>query len=140
MILSEHERRWVEVRFYHFMMDLYRVRNKSVDIVDVVECICVIGRLNLQLIKKVVNMMLSDQYYQPQKREIILLGHLHHIAHRDLGKYLGISRQSVFRYVQANLDTYTPIPRCDIDADIELDKFIKTWDKVRKAGLYVDTD
>lgn len=140
MILSEYERRWVEVKFYHFMTDLYAIRNKTVDIIDVIEMVCQIGKLNTNLIKKVANGMLSDTYYQPNRREILLLGHLHKISNEDLGNYIGISRQNAWKYIKNNIDNYVPIPRCQPDTDAELEKFLKVWSKIRSAGLYVNTD
>ena len=45
MILSEYDRRWAEIRLYHFCLDMYRIRNKSIDIMDMVNMVCEIGEI-----------------------------------------------------------------------------------------------
>ena len=38
MILSEHERRWAEIRFYQYCVNVYAIRHKTIDIVEYTDC------------------------------------------------------------------------------------------------------
>ena len=78
--------------------------------------------------------MLSDTYYQASKREIILIGSVKGLTAVKLGKYLNMTRQGVNKYIKTNLDTFTPLPRCSIDDDHEIIKFLETLDKLKEIG------
>lgn len=138
MILSEHERRWVEVQFHQYCADVYAVRNKSIDIIDFSESVCALGEANPKVIRNVIGRMLNDTYYQSTKRDIILLAHLHGKDNAYIGKLISMSRQGVSKYIKANLDGYTPLPRCGIDEDTEIYKFIKTLEKIKHLGAFTD--
>lgn len=134
MILSEHARRWAEVRLYQFCLDMYKIRNKSIDIIDFADLISGIGNINQKQIRYAIQKMLNDTYFQPTKRDIILLAHLNGFTGAQIAGYVGITRQGVNKYVRDNLEDYTPIPRFQIDEDNEIVKFIETLDKIELVG------
>lgn len=134
-MLSEHKRRWVEIQLYLFCIELYNKRRKTIDIIDVIEILCRFGEVNFQTIKTIINSMLNDTYYQPHRREIILLGHLNKISDRELGSHLNLSRQAIHKYVQTELDTFTPVPRCNPNDDHEIAKLIDAIQYLKKAGF-----
>lgn len=138
MILSEYDRRWAEIRLYQFCLDVYKIRNQSIDIFDCINMICDLGDINASLIKPIVQTMLSDTYYQASKREIILLANAKGLAANYIGKQIGMSRQGVTQYIERNKDTFTPLPRCSIDDDHLIIKFLQTLDKLRKLGSLGD--
>lgn len=82
--------------------------------------------------------MLGDTYYQATKREIILIGNAKGLAANYLGKYIGMSRQGVTQFIERNKDTFVPFPRCSIDNDHEIVKFLQTLDKLRAIGSFGD--
>ena len=134
MILSEFDRRWAEIRLYQFCTETYALRQQSIDIFDYTDAICKLGDIDATTIKLIIRTMLSDTYYQASKREIILIGTLKGMSTVELGKYLNMTRQGVNKYVRTNLDTFTPLPRCTIDDDHEIIKFLQTLDKLKEIG------
>ena len=80
MILSEYDRRWAEIRLYQFCLEIYEVRQQSIDIFDYIDFICSMGDINKPTIKALTRTMLNDSYYTPSRREIILLGHLNNLT------------------------------------------------------------
>ena len=134
MILSEYQRRWAEVRFYQYCVKVYEIRNKSIDIIEFTEAICNLGEANFKTMKKLIGVMLNDTYYQSTKRDLILLAHMHGKTDREISEIIGMSRQGVHKYIDTNLETYIPLPRCGIDEDTELVKFLETLDKIKNIG------
>lgn len=136
MILSEYDRRWAEVRFYQFCIETYKSRHKTIDIINYADAICELGEANRNTIRKIIQTMLNDTYYQASKRDIMLLGHLKGLSTVQIGTYLGMTRQGVSKYIKSNLDMYTPLPRCGIDEDCEIIKFLHTLDKINNIGSF----
>lgn len=134
MILSEYDRRWAEVRFYEFCKETYALRKRSIDILDYADMICNFGDLDAQSIKVIIRQMMSDTYYRASKREIILLGHMQGMSTVALGNYLEMTRQGISKYLKSNLDTFTPLPRCNIEDDHLIIKFLQTLEKIKTIG------
>lgn len=142
MILSEYDRRWAEIRLYQFCMDIYQIRQQSIDIIDIINMVCDLKDIDTNKIKPIVQAMLSDVYYQPSKREIILLGTAKKISANKLGKYIGMSRQGVAQYIGRNKEMFNPIPRFNIDDDHNIIAFMESVDTLKKIGQlgYETTD
>lgn len=138
MILSEYDRRWAEIRLYQYCVDLYKVRHQSIDIFDCVNMVCDFGNIDKNILKPLIQTMLGDTYYQASKREIILIGHAKGLSAYYIGKYIGMSRQGVTQYIERNKDLFTPMPRCSIDNDHIIVKFLQTLDNLRKIGSFGD--
>lgn len=138
MILSEYDRRWAEIRLYQYCIEVYNVRHQSIDIFDCIDMVCEFGNVDKKIIKPLAQAMLSDTYFQATKREMILIGNIKGLAANHIGKYIGMSRQGVTQFIERNKDTFTPLPRCNIDDDYEIVKFLQTLEKLRKLGSFGD--
>lgn len=134
MILSEYGRRWAEVRFYQFLVETYELRHKSIDIVNIADTICELGDANPNRIRALMNTMLNDTYYRPSKREIILLGKKEGMSTLQIADYMKTSRQAIAQYIKRNDDIFSPLPRCQIDDDYEIVKFLQTLEKIHGIG------
>lgn len=136
MILSEYDRRWVEIRFYQFCAETYKLRRKTIDIINYADAVCDLGDADKKRIRKLIQTMLNDTYYQSSKRDVILLSYKKGLTTTQIAEYLNMSRQGIRKYVKNNMDLYTPLPRCGIDDDYEIVKFLKTLDSMSTAGRY----
>lgn len=135
MILSEHERRWYEVKLYHTIIDIYEIRDKMIDVVDVIEAICALGNAKTGTLKRVVNNIVDSPYYRPFKREIVLLAHLQGYGAQAIADYTHMTRQAVYKIINKEMESYVPLPRFSVDEDYEIKKFLDTLDKLKKVGL-----
>ncbi len=133
MILSEYDRRWAEIRLYRFCLGIFELRNKSIDIIDSIDHICNLGDLDASKIKPIVQCMMNDTYYQTSRREMVLIGHAKGLGPTELGKFVGMTRQGIDQYIKRNQELFTPIPRCNLEADYEIVKFLKVLDKVSEV-------
>ncbi|MBP5244518.1 MAG: hypothetical protein J6Z28_07360 [Succinivibrio sp.] len=134
MILSEYDRRWAEIRLYQFCVDVYKIRQQSIDIFECVNIICDLGNIDPNEIKTIIRLMLGDTYYQATKREIIMIGTVKGLAANNMAKYLDMSRQGITQFIERNKDMFTPLPRLSIDDDQLIIKFLKTLDKLKDIG------
>lgn len=135
MILSEHERRWHEVKLYHMVLDLYAIREKWIDVVDMIEAICLLGNVKTKTLKKVVNSMMNDPLNRPFKREIVLLAHLQGYSDGKIAKYVDMTRQGARKIINTQLNDYRPVPRFSVEDDYEIKNFLETFEKLRNVGL-----
>ena len=134
MILSEYDRRWAEIRFYQYCIEMYEYRHQAIDILDYADMVCNLGDINSTTIKTLIRTMLNDTYYQATKREIILLGDIEGLSSVQIGNYLNMSRQGVNKYVRTHKELFSPLPRCSIDDDYEIVKFLNTLDRLKEIG------
>lgn len=134
MILSEYDRRWAEVRFYQYCTEMYEYRHQAIDILDYADMICKLGDVDSITIKTLIRTMLNDTYYQATKREIILLGEVEGLSTVQIGHYLNMTRQGISKYINTHKELFSPLPRCSIDDDYEIIKFLNTLDKIRDIG------
>ena len=135
MILNDHTRRWYEVKFYYFCLDIYHIRKDMLDVMGIIESIAQIGKFNVRTIKQVAGKMISDPYYLPIQDELIILCAIKDVPKKDIADYLGRSQSAISKIIKNRKDTYTPYPRLDIDEDSELGKFMDLVDLFKKAGI-----
>lgn len=135
MILSEHTRRWLEVRFYQFCADIYKFRHKTIDIINVIETICQMSGTSFSSMKALTGPMLNDPYYQPTREEFVVLANLHGIKTREIANYMKRSPQAINEMLRTHKNSYYPSPRLSIDQDKVLSQFMDAADKIKKAGL-----
>lgn len=138
MILSEHLRRWTEIKYYYFCLEIYHINHDMIEVMLMVEAISHIGHLSYKLLKSITGKMLGDPYYLPIKDEVISLATLFKYSQAEITKTFGFSRQTI----RSTLDNpkkntqNNPTPLLDINEDTELYKFCEILAKVQKAGVY----
>lgn len=135
MILNDHTRRWYEVKFYYYCLDVYHIRKDMLDVMGIIEAIAQIGKFNTITIKQLAGKMISDPYYLPLQDELILLCAIQNYTHKEIAKLTGKSQSTIARIIKAKAKIYSPYPRLDIDEDNELGKFLDLLDVFKKAGI-----
>ena len=135
MILTDFKRRWAEIRFYYFCYDIYKIKNNLVDVIYVIEAISQIGNFKISKIKTVAGKMLSDPYYMPLENEMIMAAHKNDYPMANIATYLNKTRQYIYKVVNRDKDKFAFIPKCDIDEDEQIVKFLGLLDTLKKAGL-----
>lgn len=135
MILSEYTRRWYEVRFYYFCLDIYRNRKNILDIIYAIEAICQIGDVKVKDVKRLTSGMINDPYYKPNKIELVLLASMHGVKDKDIAEYLKISKQAVNEFKRRHQPDFYPTPRYSIEEDIIFGQFLEQLDTIKKAGI-----
>ena len=135
MILNDHTRRWYEVRFYYFCLDVYHIRKDMLDGMGIIAAIAQIGKCNVGIIKQLAGKMVSDPYYLPTQDELIVLCAIKDVPQKDIADYLGKSKQAISKIIRTRRDAYSPYPRLDINEDSELGKFMDLVDLFKKAGI-----
>lgn len=135
MILTDFKRRWAEIRFYYFCYDIYKINKNMLDVVYVVEAISQVGEFKISLIKNIAGKMLSDPYYMPVENEMIMAAYKNEYSMSTLAKYLHKSRQYIYKVVNRDEEKFAFIPKCEINEDAQIVKFLDLLDIIKKAGL-----
>lgn len=135
MILTNFRRRWAEIRFYYFCYDIYKINKNMLDVVYVVESISQIGEFKVSLIKNIAGKMLSDPYYMPVENEMIMAAYKNDYPMSTLAKYLKKTRQYIYKVIKRDEEKFAFIPKCEINEDEQLVKFLDLLELIKKAGL-----
>lgn len=138
MILSEQQRRWSEIKYYYFCLDIYRINNDMIEVILIIEAIAHIGHLNYKLLKSITGKMLGDPYYLPIKDEVISLADLFGLKVADISKELNLSRntiKTILNNPKRNI-SHNPTPLLTINEDQEIYKFCKLIPVLQKAGIH----
>lgn len=134
MIINEHQRRWLEIRFYYFCLDIYHIKNDILDVRYVVEAIAAIGNLSqLQLTKLAFNMM-NERYFLPVNEEVVMAAYKAGLKTKDIATFSKLTRQRVLQIIKDQENDYYFCPRLEIDEDILLSKFMPIANTIKKAG------
>lgn len=105
------------------------------DVVYAVETISQIGTFKVSLLKTIAGKMLSDPYYMPVENEMIMAAHMNEYSIAALSKYLHKSRQTIYDVIKRCENKFAFIPKCEINEDEQLVKFLELLDTFKKAGL-----
>lgn len=135
MILSEHQRRWDEIRMYYFIKDMFNLHHNTLDLTATADAICDVGKVDKGKIRTVIAKMLNDPYFIPYKSEIYVLAKQLDYPMTRVAERMGTTRQAANQNAIRNIPKYEPYPRYEIDENQEMHKFLETLDTLRKVGL-----
>lgn len=135
MILNDYTRRWFEVKFYYYCLDVYHIRNDMLDVMGIIEAIAQIGKFNTIIIKQLAGKMVSDPYYLPLQDELILLCAMQNYSQKQIAEYTGKTQSAISKIIKTRKDLYSPYPRFDLKEDTEIGKFMDLVDLFKKAGV-----
>lgn len=138
MIISEQLRRWSEIKFYYFCLDIYHINKDMIEVVLMVEAIAHIGHLDYKLLKRLAGLMLGDPYYLPVKDEVISLANAYKLSNSEICKQFGFTRKTVANIIKSpNRNTIThSIPLLTVSEDQELNKFCEILTQIQQAGVH----
>ena len=137
MILSEQLRRWSEIQFYYFCMDLYTINKDMIDVILFIEAIAHIGNLDYKLLKSITGKMLGDPYYLPIKDEVICLAYTYGLSKTEISNTFNFNRKTISAILQdpyRNTSTHST-PLLLVKEDQELYKFNQIISQIKKAGI-----
>ena len=137
MILSEQLRRWSEIRFYYFCLDIYHINNDMIEVILMVEAIAHIGHLDYKLLKTITGKMLGDPYYLPIRDEVVSLANAYGLSISEICRQIKINRSTAKTILKSTRNTIqSPTPLLPINEDQEIYKFCNILSLVQKAGIY----
>lgn len=135
MILSDHTRRWLEVRFYYFCLDIFHIRKNMLDVVYSIEAVAQIGDVDLKQLKLISGKMLGEPHFLPTQNELILLAHMHKVKTKQIADYVNKSPNHIYKIIQAKMPTYAPYPLLSVHEDEVIKDFLELLDIFRRAGI-----
>jgi uncharacterized protein YerC len=109
------EERYIEIRFYYYMLKLLHKFRNSVHIIDVIEAYCNLGGVDSRQIKNLLRQIREHNgLISTYKEEAVYIGRLNKISYRNLEKETGISLSTQVRlnkYYDAHPDMYVNIEK-----------------------------
>lgn len=132
-------RRWLEVRFYHWCRELYKIRNNLLDVILAVEAIAQIGGdVDIGKVKNLAGTFISDPYYKSNDEEFILLAHDQgEISYSILADHYEMKKPNMIRKynrIAAKKDMLI-FPRLNMPESIALQKFFDRLEDFKNIGL-----
>lgn len=135
MILSDIERRWLEVRFYYLILELYHVRNNFMDAMAVISVVRQISEKDTKRLQELAATMTSDPYYLPSDEEFIILASMNGIKQKDIAEYMGKTQPAINYIIKQKSKKFVGYPRLGIKDDQEIKEFFELYEIFRKAGI-----
>ena len=136
MILSEHARRWSEIQFYYFCLDMYHIRNNMIDVILMVEVISQIAELDFKMLKTLAARMISDPIYLPHRDEAISLAFVMGMNKTTIHKTFNVARSTIDMVLSSERNRiHTPFPQFSLKEDQELYKFCEAFKEIKKVGI-----
>lgn len=109
------EERYIEIRFYYYMLKLLHKFRNSVHIIDVIESYCNLADVDSRIIKSLLRQIREQSgIINTYKEEAVYIGRLNKISYRKLEKETGISLSTQVRlnkYYDEHPDMYMNLER-----------------------------
>lgn len=92
------EERFIEIRFYYYILKLLAKFKYSIHVLDIVESYCAIGGIDARVIKNLLKQVKEhNSIIDTYKEEAVCVGRELGISYRTLEKLLGIPRSTQSR-------------------------------------------
>ena len=135
MIISESTRRWVEIRFYYFCLDIFDLHHSFLDVDLAIQAIANLGNIKLKELNQSAGKMIGDPYYMPTEDELIITAHMHGKTYKEIAGYIGVDQRTIKRRIEREKKKYNPYPRLSVSEDIAIQEFFETLDVLKNAGV-----
>ena len=135
MILSDTERRWQEVRFYYFILDLYHIRNNFLDAIAAISAVRQICDIDAKRVQEIAGTMTGDPYYLPTENELIILANINGVKQSKIAEYVNKSQPAVNRIIKTKGQNFVSYPKMSVKDAQEIKSFFEALDLLKKAGL-----
>ena len=129
--------RFLEIRFYYFIINLIKKFNGSIHVLDIIEAYCQIANIDSITIKTYMQQIrVGIGPLQTYKEEVVYIARELGISYRDLAKLTGISTSTQVRLLEyykehsnlySNLDRKLPVDDYEV-----ISKFMDVVDKVKE--------
>lgn len=136
MILSEQTRRWSEIQFYYFCLEMYQIRNNMIDVILMIEVISQIAELNYKTLKTLAGKIIGDPIYLPHRDEAVSLAYIMGMNKSTISKTFGVTRSTIDTILSSERNRiHTPLPQFSLDEDEEMYKFCQKFKEIKKVGI-----
>ena len=131
------EERYIEIRFYYYMLKLLATFKYSVYILDIIEAYCNLGGIDSRIIKNLLKQIRGNNgIINTYKEEAVYIGRMNNISYRKLAHETGISvatQLRLNRYYDEHPDMYVGVTRhlSQVEFD-EVYKFMKMVDLLKE--------
>lgn len=129
------QRRWAEIEFYYFSLDIYHINYDMMDVASMIETIAMMTKkAKIERLKGLSAKLLTDIGSTPTTLELVFLMYNQGFNTKEIGKATNKSSRQINRYLNNN---EPPIftPKLNEADDIQLAHFMETVNKVKQAGI-----
>lgn len=132
------EERYIEIRFYYYIIKLCTKFKYSIYVLDIVEAYCNIGNIDATVIKNLMRQIREDKsIISTYREEAVYIGRQNNISYRKLAKETGVSLATQVRlnkYYDEHPDMYVGVTRHLSTTDYdEVYKFMKVVDIMKEV-------
>lgn len=131
------EERYIEIRFYYYILKLLAKFKYSVHVLDIIEAYCNLGNINSRIIKNLIKQIRENNgIINTYKEEAVYIGRQCKISYRTLEHQTGISLATQVRlnkYYDEHPEMYVGINKHLTDIEYqEVYKFMKIVDLLKE--------
>ena len=129
------QRRWAEVEFYYFSLDIYHINNDMLDVASMIETLALMTKKSkVERLKGLSAKLLTDISSTPTTLELVFLMKDQNYSTKEISKATNKSTKQINRYLTNN---EPPIftPKLKESDDIQIAKFMETVHKIKQAGI-----
>ena len=109
------EERYIEIRFYYYLVKLMSKFKYSIHILDIIEAYCALGDIDTRVIKNLLRQVKDNcGIINTYKEEAVYIGRKNKVSYRNLAKETGVSIATQVRlnkYYDEHPDMYVGITR-----------------------------
>lgn len=129
--------RWTELQFYYICSDILTLRNNIMDLMDMIDSLSIFGTYSPEQIKPLAHEVLSSIRYRPSKEEFCLLCHTFNVPIKNIKEKINVHNRTLYQIIEDNKQNPRMFyPRFRKEQLELISKFVNTFNKFRKVGVY----
>lgn len=123
--------RIAEIKFFRICEKFYKIQGDLTAIFNFIECLSVLGTINIEALKLIAQKMMYSNYMEPTKYELILLMALEGLSTNDIANIVHCSKRDI-TYVLNNAEEKLKIkPRCEPSELKEILRFMGVFETLQ---------
>lgn len=123
--------RMAEIKFFRICEKFFKVQGDLTAIFNFIECLSVLGTINIEALKLIAQKMMYNSYIGPTKYEVILLMALEGLSTNEIANVVHCSKRDISFVLNDKENTLKIAPKCEPSELKEILRFMGVFETLQ---------
>jgi len=130
------DERWIEIQFYTICIDLLKLRDNLMDVMDMIDNLVIFGTYSPEQIKVLAQEAITSLQFRPTREEFCILAYIQGVPIKEIKQRTGFHNNTLYKLIHEEKRNprlfYT---RVTDEKRALLKKFVDTFNTFKKVGV-----
>jgi predicted DNA-binding protein YlxM (UPF0122 family) len=124
--------RMTEIKFFRICEKFFKVQGDLTAVFNFIECVSVLGTINIEALKLIAQKMMFNTYMEPTKKELILMMGLEGFSMNEIADILHCSKRDISAVFSQNEEQLQKLyPKCEPSELKEILRFMGVFETLQ---------